>query len=125
MHPIKRGALVVLLSLGAIGGFTHGFARMAQCHSSCASSGPSQRDEFEDHIADVCTRAAQRQWDEQEAAERAAEHHHHGYGGPQWGGPQQWGPPPQYWGAPPAPPAAALAPAAPVDSAPAAEPASE
>jgi hypothetical protein len=116
MHPIKRGALVVLLSLGAIGGFTHGFAHMAQCHGSCSASRPSPHDEFEDHVADVCTRAAQRQWDEQEAEARAAEHHHHhGYG---WGGPQQWGPPPQYWGAPPAPPAA---PAAQDDSAPVAE----
>jgi hypothetical protein len=102
MHPIKRGVLVVLLSLGAIGGFTHGFAYMAQCHGSCEAS---RRDQFEDHIADVCTRAAQRQWDANEA-ERAEHHHHHGdWGGPQWGGPQ-WGPPPAYWGAPPAPPAA-------------------
>ena len=107
MHPIKRGALVVLLSLGAIGGFSHGFAAMAQCHGGCSAQ--SRHDQFEDHIADVCTRAAQRQWDEQEAAEaRAAEHHHQHYG---WGGPQWGGPPPQYWGAPPAPPAAPPAPA--------------
>ena len=116
MHPIKRGALVVLLSLGAIGGFSHGFASMA-CHGSCAAQ--SRRDEFEDHIADVCTRAAQRQWDDQEAQSRALEHHHHGHQG--WGGPQWAGPPPQFWGAPPAPPAAPPAPPAHVDSAPIAE----
>jgi hypothetical protein len=57
MHPIKRAILVVLLSLGAIGGFTHGFAHMAQCHSSC---GMSRREQFEQHVADVCTRSAER-----------------------------------------------------------------
>ncbi len=109
MHPIKRGVLVVLLSLGAIGGFTHGFARMAQCHQGgCAAS--SRRDEFEEHIADVCTRSAQRVYDEQQGDR----HPQGGWGGPQqqWGGPPpSWGPPPQYWGAPP--PAAAVAPPAP------------
>jgi hypothetical protein len=61
MHPIKRIVLVTLLSLGAIGGFTHGFARMAQCHSAC---GASRRDQFEQHIADVCTRSAERVYDQ-------------------------------------------------------------
>ena len=62
MHPIKRGILVAVLSLGAIGGFSHGFARMAQCHESC---GASRRDQFEEHISDVCTRSAERVYDQQ------------------------------------------------------------
>lgn len=88
MHPMKRGFLVVLLSLGAIGGFTHGFASLAHCGSGGCSS---HRDQFEEHIADVCTRAAQRQFDAQAAEEERAweaheRHHHHGWGGPGWGG---------------------------------------
>ena len=98
MHPIKRGVLVVLLSLGAIGGFSHGFARMAQCHGSCSAE--SGRDQFEEHVADVCTRAAQRVRDEEDRSASARQPAYGGWGGPQWGGPPppQWGaPPPQYW----------------------------
>lgn len=120
MYPIKRGILVVLLSLGAIGGFTSGFAHMSACHGGgCSARGPSAHDQFEEHIADVCTRAAQRVQDERDAQDTQAappdwrearpHHHHHGHGGPRWG-PQQWGGPGAQYGAPPAPPSAADAP---------------
>lgn len=114
MHPMKRGFLMVLLSLGAIGGFTHGFASLAHCGSGGCSS---HRDQFEEHIADVCTRAAQRQFDAQAAEEERAweaheRHHHHGWGGPGWGGPPpSWGAPSAPWGPPPAPAAIPAAPA--------------
>ena len=123
MHPIKRGVLVVLLSLGAIGGFSHGFARMAQCHESC---GASRRDQFEEHIADVCTRSAERALEQRQSdQQRAAPPPQGYYGAPPagyWGSPppSQWGPPPSQWGpppswaAPPAPVAAPVAPTAPV-----------
>jgi len=114
MHPIKRGILVVLLSLGAIGGFTHGFARMAQCHSSC---GMSRREQFEQHIADVCTRSAERVHEERE---EQRPHHRHGMP-PRPPQGQLVAPPGYAWTLVPvaAPPAPATAPD--TDTAPAAE----
>ncbi len=67
MHPIKRAFLVVLFSLGTVGGFAHGFAHVGHC----AAGHQARREAFEARVADVCTRSAQRVHDER-AAERAA-----------------------------------------------------
>jgi hypothetical protein len=53
MNPIKRRILIVLLSLGAVGGFASGFAHMAHAHRM-------HRAAFERHVADVCVEAAKR-----------------------------------------------------------------
>ncbi len=60
MHPIKRAFLVVLFSLGTIGGFAHGFAHVGHC----AQHHEARRQQFENRVADVCTRSAQRVYDE-------------------------------------------------------------
>jgi hypothetical protein len=53
---MKRYALIALLSLGVIGGFTAGFA-----HLRCGGHhGWSRRAHFERHVADLCTEAALR-----------------------------------------------------------------
>ncbi len=57
MHPIKRAFLVVLFSIGTVGGFAHGFAHLGHC---MASHHEARRDAFEAHVADVCTRSAER-----------------------------------------------------------------
>jgi hypothetical protein len=80
MHPMKRAFLIVLFGLGTVGGFAHGFASLGHCASRHHGE---RRMEFEDHVADVCLRAA----------ERRGPHHPP----PPWSG----GPPP---GAPPAGP---------------------
>lgn len=49
---IKRGILIGLFSIGTIGGFASGFHSMKHCKSG--------RQRFEDHVADVCVRAANR-----------------------------------------------------------------
>ena len=49
----RRKVLVGLLSLGAIGGFASGIASM-RCHARM------RRAAFEDRVADVCVRAAER-----------------------------------------------------------------
>lgn len=115
MHPIKRGALIVLFSLGTIAGFGHGIASVA-CHAG--SCHQSRRAAFEEHVADVCTRAAERVHDERDRGRPDDRDHRPDprfipYGAPQWG----WGPPPPAaWGppgyAPPAPAAAPVAPTA-------------
>jgi hypothetical protein len=56
MHPIKRAFLITFFSLGTIGGFASGFAHLG---AHCASH-HQRRAAFEDHVANVCTRAAQR-----------------------------------------------------------------
>ena len=56
MHPIKRAFLITFFSLGTIGGFASGFAHLG---AHCASH-HQRRAAFEDHVADVCTRAAHR-----------------------------------------------------------------
>jgi hypothetical protein len=50
---MKRKALIALLALGTVGGYAAGFASM-----SCRAK--HRRAAFEDHVADVCVRAAQR-----------------------------------------------------------------
>ncbi|MBX7191561.1 MAG: hypothetical protein K1X94_05870 [Sandaracinaceae bacterium] len=57
MHPLKRAFLVVVFSLGTVGGFAHGFAHLGHC---MASHHAARREAFEDHVADVCTRSAER-----------------------------------------------------------------
>lgn len=64
MHPIKRAFLVVLFSFGAIGGFAHGFAHLGHC---MADHHQARRDAFEAHVADVCTRSAERVYEQHQA----------------------------------------------------------
>ena len=61
MHPIKRVFLIGLFSFGTIAGFGHGFAHLGWAAGSCHSS---RRAAFEDRVADVCTRSAERVWQE-------------------------------------------------------------
>ena len=65
MHPIQRAFLVVLFSVGTVGGFAHGFASLGRC----AARHEAQREAFEQHVAEVCTRSAERV-----LRERGAEH---------------------------------------------------
>lgn len=48
---MRRRLAIVLLTLGTIGGYASGFASL-RCHSH------ARRQAFENHIADVCVRAA-------------------------------------------------------------------
>lgn len=57
MHPIKRAILIFVFGLGTVGGFAHGFASLGHC---AARHREARRMEFEDHVADVCLRAAER-----------------------------------------------------------------
>ena len=50
---MRRKALIVVLALGAVAGFASG---LYGCHYHSLE----RRQAFEDHIADVCTRAAER-----------------------------------------------------------------
>jgi hypothetical protein len=65
MHPIKRAFLVVLFSLGTVGGFAHGFASLGHC----AARHEARREAFERRVADVCTHSAERVYGERAAAE--------------------------------------------------------
>ncbi len=56
MHPIKRIFLIGLFSFGTVAGFGHGFAHLGSCHAN-------RRAAFEDRVADVCTRSAERAWE--------------------------------------------------------------
>ena len=69
MHPIKRFFLIGLFSLGTIGGFTHGFDHLGSCASSCHAN---RRAAFEERVADVCTRSAERVWQERGAMNGAS-----------------------------------------------------
>ena len=60
MHPIKRAFLVVLFSLGTIGGFAHGFAHVGHC----AQHHQARQRAFENRVADICTRSAERVYDQ-------------------------------------------------------------
>ncbi|HEX3772864.1 MAG TPA: hypothetical protein VHV51_00300 [Polyangiaceae bacterium] len=51
---MRRKALIFVLAAGAIAGFTSGLF-------GCHYHGTSDRQAFEDHVADVCTRAAARE----------------------------------------------------------------
>ena len=57
---MRRRFWIVLLSIGTVGGFAAGFARLHHYgHDGCSWHGDHHR-QFEDHVADVCLRAAQR-----------------------------------------------------------------
>jgi hypothetical protein len=68
MHPIERAFLIVLFSVGTVGGFAHGLAHLGRCASSCHAL---RRQAFEERVADTCTRSAQRVYDERAAREIA------------------------------------------------------
>jgi hypothetical protein len=67
---MKRGITIFLLATGAVAGFTIGFARLHHGHGrhGCGYGpgawGPGgfgrDRVAFENHVADVCTRSAER-----------------------------------------------------------------
>jgi hypothetical protein len=117
MHPIKRGALIALFSFGALAGFGHGIASVA-CHAG--SCHQQRRAAFEDHVAEVCTRAAERartdhdsDRDRDRDYDRRPDPRFIPYGAPQWG----WGPPPApAYAPPPAPPSVVVTPPAPADA---------
>jgi hypothetical protein len=67
MHPIKRTLLVVLFSLGTVGGFAHGFGSLGHC----AARHEARREAFEHHVADLCTRSAERVYNARSGAEPA------------------------------------------------------
>ncbi len=50
---MRRKALILILAIGAVGGFASGFM-------GCHHRGMHERQAFDDHVADVCTRAAER-----------------------------------------------------------------
>jgi hypothetical protein len=71
MHPMKRAFLIFVFGLGTVGGFAHGFASLAGGH--CGSHWRNaRRASYEDHMAEVCTRAAYRVSDEREAVHEEA-----------------------------------------------------
>ena len=59
---IRRRIAIFLLSLGTVAGFAMGFHSMRHYHCQ------SHRESFEDHVADVCVRAAKN-------ADQKARHH--------------------------------------------------
>jgi len=50
---MRRKALILVLAMGAVAGFASGLY-------GCHYHGVERRQAFEDHVADVCTRAAER-----------------------------------------------------------------
>lgn len=58
---LKRKLLIGALAFGTFFGYAAGFmslgAHAARCHAA-------RRAAFESHVADVCTRSAQRAWEE-------------------------------------------------------------
>jgi hypothetical protein len=50
---MRRKALMFVLAIGAVAGFASGLY-------GCRQRGMERRQAFEDHVADVCTRAAER-----------------------------------------------------------------
>lgn len=48
---MRRKLAIVLLTLGAVGGYAAGFASL-RCHSH------ARRQAFENHVAEVCVKAA-------------------------------------------------------------------
>jgi hypothetical protein len=61
---MRRKALILVLALGAIAGFASGLY-------GCHYHGVERHQAFEDHIADVCMRAAQRSQNRASHAEKA------------------------------------------------------
>jgi hypothetical protein len=61
---MKRGITIFLLAAGAIAGFTIGFGRLRYGHGHGCGYGHGawghDRVAFENHVADVCTRSAER-----------------------------------------------------------------
>ncbi len=51
MNPIKRRILIVLFSLGAVGGFASGIHSLHRAHAC-------HRESFERHVAQICVDAA-------------------------------------------------------------------
>ena len=78
---MRRGITIFLLAAGAIAGFTIGFGRLRYgyghgCgygHGAWGNDGwGHDRVAFENHIADVCTRAAERSMNERPKAPPAS-----------------------------------------------------
>lgn len=63
----RRTLWIVLLSLGTVGGFAAGFARLHHHRLHGYGWHGEGRQRFEDHVADVCVRAAERKLREQPA----------------------------------------------------------
>ena len=61
---MRRKGLILVLALGAIAGFASGLY-------GCHYHGVERRQAFEDHVADVCTRAAERSRNRASHAENA------------------------------------------------------
>ena len=67
---MRRGITIVLLAAGAIAGFTIGFGRLRYGYGHGCGYGPGasghhgawghDRVAFENHVADVCTKSAER-----------------------------------------------------------------
>jgi len=62
---MRRGITIFLLATGAVAGFTLGFARLRHGHGCGYGHGHWGHDRvaMENHIADVCTRSAERVMD--------------------------------------------------------------
>lgn len=83
MHPMKRAFLIFVFGLGTVGGFAHGFASL-HGRAACGGDRYDRRAAFEDHIAEVCTRAANRV-NEEERGHGAFDASRFGTNGPAWG----------------------------------------
>jgi hypothetical protein len=69
---MRRGIIIFLLATGAVAGFTIGFARLRYGYGHGWGHGHGHwghdRVAFENHIADVCTRSAERVMERNKAA---------------------------------------------------------
>jgi len=72
-----RKAIMVLLGIGALGGFAAGFAHLHRFHGwrGCqdGSSACHGHERFEEHVADICVRAAEKTLRESPATPQAPE----------------------------------------------------
>ncbi len=73
---MRRGITIFLLATGAIAGFTIGFARLRYGYGHGCGYGHGawghDRVAFENHVADVCTRSAERVMERNKATPPAA-----------------------------------------------------